>query len=192
MLNYIWGGMLLIGIAYSALTGALGGVTELALGACKSAVSLAITMVGVVALWSGLMRIAEESGLVAAIERKMEKPLGFLFPRIPKNHPAMKYIATNFIANILGLGWAATPAGLNAMRELSALNRGRETASNEMCLFLTINISSLQLISVNLLAYRAEYNSANPAEIIFPGIVVTCLTTLIGIIVCKIAEKTTA
>lgn len=189
MLNYIWGGMLLIGIAFAAGTGSLGGVTALAVDSSKNAVTLAITMAGVVGMWSGIMNVAEKAGLIALLSEKMRGPLRFLFPNIPKNHPANKYIATNFIANIFGLGWAATPAGLKAMEELQRLSRDKRTASNEMCLFMVINMSSLQLVSVNLIAYRQAAGSVNPAEIIGPGILVTALNTVIAILLCKVCEK---
>lgn len=188
MINYIWGFMILIGIGFAAATGGVGNVTAMAIGSAKDAVTLAITMLGVMAMWSGLMNIAEKSGMIAALTKKMEGILFLLFPRIPKNHPAKKHIATNFIANILGLGWAATPAGIKAMQELQKLNKDKGVASNEMCMFMVVNMSSLQLISVNLIAYRMEYNSANPSEIIGPGIAVTIATTLIGILVCKLVE----
>ena len=118
------------------------------------------------------------------------KPLiRFLFPDIPKDDIANEYIATNMMANILGLGWAATPSGLLAMKELNRLNGDKETASNEMCTFLVINISSLQLIPINVIAYRMQYGSANPTEIIAPAIVATLVSTFVAIIFCLIMRK---
>ena len=144
MLDYLWAGMILIGILYGICTGRISDVSNAALDSSKEAISLCITMMGVMAFWSGLMEIAARAGVIESMSRKMDPVLRFLFPDLPKNHPAEKHIATNMIANILGLGWAATPAGLKAMEELSNLEDDRRkrrtggpirkagTASNEM------------------------------------------------------------
>lgn len=203
MLNYIWAFMILIGVVYAAITGNMEAVTDAALGSAGEAVSLCITMAGVMALWMGLMRIAEKSGLIAGLASGIQPFLSFMFPRIPKKHESRKYIATNFIANILGLGWACTPAGLKAMEELAKLEeergnpaylkgeeRGRgRAASNEMCTFLILNTSSLQLIPVNMIVYRTQYGSANPAAVIAPAIIATLFSTVIAIIYCKIKDR---
>lgn len=124
-MNLLWGGMLLFGIVYGAITGRWQEVTEAALDSSKEAVSLCIVMAGVMAMWVGIMKIAENSGLIEQITGKIRPLLHFLFPGIPKGHPAQKPIATNIIANFLGLGWAATPAGLRAMEELAKLEEER-------------------------------------------------------------------
>lgn len=192
-MNYLWAGMMLVGIVYAAFHGTLSQVTEGALDAAKEAVSLCITMTGVMSFWVGLMKIAEKTGMIAGLSRKLKPILQFLFPGIPKGHIANEYIATNFIANVFGLGWAATPAGLKAMEALADLEKERgnsgDAASDEMCTFLILNISSLQLISVNLIAYRSQYGSANPAAIVGPGIVATVCSTLAAIIFCKIINR---
>lgn len=210
MLNYIWAFMILIGVVYGAFTGKMAEVTNAALDSAGDAVSLCITMIGVMALWVGLMEIAQKSGLIAKLTKGIQPFISFLFPRIPKGHPAREYIATNLIANVLGLGWACTPAGLKAMEELAKLEAergmpgyveaGGEThgteplagagkkgrvASNEMCTFLILNISSLQLIPVNMIAYRQQYGSVNPAGIIAPAIVATFISTLTAVVYCK-------
>lgn len=197
MLNYIWAFMILIGVVYGAFTGKMAEVTNAALDSAGDAVSLCITMIGVMALWVGLMEIAQKSGLIAKLTRGIQPFISFLFPRIPKGHPAREYIATNLIANVLGLGWACTPAGLKAMEELAKLEAERGTpgylhadgrgrvASNEMCTFLILNISSLQLIPVNMIAYRSQYGSVNPAGIIAPAIVATFISTLTAVVYCK-------
>lgn len=196
MLNYIWAFMILIGVVYGAFTGKMAEVTSAALDSAGDAVSLCITMIGVMALWVGLMEIAQKSGLIAKLTRGIQPFISFLFPRIPKGHPAREYIATNLIANVLGLGWACTPAGLKAMEELAKLEAERGTpgyasaderriASNEMCTFLILNISSLQLIPVNMIAYRQQYGSVNPAGIIAPAIVATFISTLTAVVYCK-------
>lgn len=196
MLNYLWGCMLLIGIIYAAITGNLPAITDAALSSAKEAVTLCITMIGVMSFWVGLMRIAENAGIISGATRKLKPFLRFLFPNLPPDHKANEYIATNMIANIFGLGWAATPAGLKAMEALSELEEERRhrsiplgTASNEMCNFLIINISSLQLIPVNIIAYRGQYGSVNPTAIVGPGIVATMISTTVAIFFCKIMNK---
>ena len=182
-------------------------VTNAALDSAGDAVSLCITMIGVMALWVGLMEIAQKSGLIAKMTRGIQPFIRFLFPGIPEGHLAREYIAANLIANVLGLGWACTPAGLKAMEELAKLEGERgnpayvasggsgievaggktgRIASNEMCTFLILNISSLQLIPVNMIAYRQQYGSVNPAGIIAPAIVATFISTLTAVIYCKL------
>ena len=154
MLNYLWAAMIAVGIIYGVLTGNMEAVTNGALDSSKEAISLCLNMCGIMALWMGLMEIAKTSGLIEVMTRKISPFVSFLFPRIPKEHPAREAISTNIIANVLGLGWAATPAGLKAMEELANLEKergnpeyqkgkvGERTASNEMCIFLIVNISS--------------------------------------------------
>jgi spore maturation protein A len=191
-MNYLWGIMLLIGVVYAAFTGNLAEVTDQALVSAKEAVTLCITMAGVMAFWVGIMEIAEKAGFMDAAARLLSPVLSFLFPRIPKDHPARKQIAANMVANILGLGWAATPAGISAMKKLQQLEEERnDTASNEMCVFLIINISSLQLIPVNIIAYRSQYGSVNPAYIVGSAMAATAVSTLVGVIFCKLADRIT-
>lgn len=194
MLNFLWGAMLLIGIVYGAATGRMNEVTDAALSSAKEAVSLCITMAGIVAMWVGIMEIAKSSGLVERLTRKMRPLLGFLFPDVPGEHRAMEFISANMIANFLGLGLAATPFGLKAMEELAKLEKQRKsvspgTASNAMCTFLILNISSLQLIPVNIIAYRSQYGSVNPTAIVGPGIVATAVSTVVAVIFCKVMER---
>lgn len=189
-MNYLWGGMVIIGILYGTVTGNLAAVTDAAINSSKDAVTLAITMLGVMSFWMGLMEIATESGIIAFISNKIEPIFRLLYPEIPTGSEAQKHITTNMIANFLGLGWAATPAGLKGMKELSKLQteKQRKTgiASNEMCTFLIINISSLQLIPINIIAYRSEYESLNPTGILGAGIAATTISTLVGILFCKV------
>lgn len=188
-MDYLWGGMLLTGIVYGALCGKMQEVTDALLGSAKEAVSLCVVMTGVMALWMGMMEIAREGGLMDVMERKIRPLVRFLFPDVPEGHPALEWISANFLANFLGLGWAATPAGLMAMKELQRLNREeRGRASAAMCMFLTVNMTSLQLVTMNILAYRMEYGSQNPAEIIGVGIAATMLTTLVGTLAAKALE----
>ena len=170
-MNYLWAGMLLIGILYGAFQGRMPEITNAALDSAKEAVSLCITLMGAMCFWVGLMKIGEKSGLLKSFAKKMEPLLHFLFPAVKNEPRAKEYIATNMIANVFGLGWAATPAGLKAMSELQKVNTGpKGIASTEMCTFLVINISSLQLIPINMIAYRSQYGSANPTLIVGPAI----------------------
>lgn len=192
-MNYLWGIMIITGVVYAAFNGTLPEVTEAALSSAKEAVTLSITMMGIMSFWVGIMRIAENAGIIEGATKKLMPVLHFLFPDIPKGHPANQYIATNMIANIFGLGWAATPAGLKAMEALSDLQKEREKinlhiASKEMCIFLIINISSLQLIPVNMIAYRQQYGSVDAAGIIAPAIIATCISTAAAIIFCKVVS----
>ena len=201
MLNYIWAGMLLIGILYALFTGNMEAVSNACLEYAESAVTLCITMAGAMALWVGLMEIAGQAGLIDKFTAKLQPFISFLFPDVPAGHPARGFIATNLVANILGLGWACTPAGLKAMEELAKLEEERGTpgydkgdgekkggraASDAMCGFLILNISSLQLIPVNMIVYRSKYGSLNPSGIILPAILATCCSTLDGIIYIKL------
>ncbi len=226
-MNYLWGFMILTGVVFAAFNGTLPEVTEAAISSAKEAVALCITMMGVMSFWVGMMRIAENAGVIEGATKKLKPFLSFLFPDIPKDHPANRYIATNMIANVFGLGWAATPAGLKAMEELAKLEEERRevnaapgempkggkprkkkyanrsdrymtgrwpaaskgTASNEMCTFLILNISSLQLISVNMIAYRSQYGSVNPAAVVGPGIAATMVSTAAAVVYCKVKDR---
>jgi spore maturation protein A len=192
MLNYLWAAMILIGIVYAAFTGNMEAVSDSALDCAKEAVSLCITMLGVMSLWTGLMQIAQDSGLIDKCTKKIQPVMHWLFPKVPGNHEAMQHMTTNVIANFLGLGWAATPAGIRAMKSLSQLEKERKTsiihceASDEMCTFLVLNISSIQLIPINIIAYRAQYGSVNPTAIVAPSILATAVSTAVGVAFCKI------
>lgn len=200
MLNYLWAGMIIIGILYGAFQGNMADITNAALDSSKEAVTLCITMMGVMSLWMGLMEIAAKAGIIQAVSKVMAPVIRFFFPHIPKGHRASEYITTNFIANILGLGWAATPAGLQAMEALGELENDRRNgrtpgivrkkgiASNEMCTFLILNISSLQLIPINIIAYRSQYGSVNPAGIVGAGLIATTISTLVACLFCRIKE----
>ncbi len=192
MLNYLWSIMILLGMAWGACNGNLDAVTQGLLDSAKEAVTLGITMLGIMSFWCGIMEVGNKAGLLEWLTGKMDPVLGFLFPRLEKDHPARRPIAVNMIANMLGLGWAATPAGLEAMKALKA-NRpaGSQThiATNEMCTFLILNISSLQLIPINMVAYRSQYGSANPMAVLGPALVATSLSTLAAVVFCKVVDR---
>ena len=189
MLNSLWAGMILIGIIFAAFTGRIREITDAALDSSKEAVTLCITMIGVMAFWMGLMEIASKAGMIEKGAKMLKPFVRFLFPEVPEGHKAGEHITTNIIANFLGLGWAATPAGLKAMEELGKLNHGSPVASNAMCNFLILNISSLQLIPVNVIAFRSQYGSVNPTAIVGAGIVATAISTGTAIIFCKIMDR---
>jgi spore maturation protein A len=189
MLNYLWGIMIVLGIVVGVLEGEIGAVSKATINSSKEAVALCITLLGIMAMWTGLMQVAKKCGLVDAFTRILRPLLKFLYPDIPEGHIANEYIASNMIANILGLGWAATPMGLMAMKELKKLNLDSPVASCDMCTLLIVNISSLQLIPVNVLAYRSQYGSVNPAEILGCGLVATLCSTCMGLAFSVIARK---
>lgn len=197
MLNLLWAAMILIGIIFATFTGHIPDITDAAIDSSKEAITLCITMMGIMSFWTGLMEIASKAGIIEALSHKLSPFMHFLFPKLPPDHPANEPITTNFIANILGLGWAATPAGLRAMTELAKLEEERRAgkipgpvrphgiASDEMCTFLILNISSLQLIPINVIAYRSQYGSVNPASITGAAILATAISTLAAICYCK-------
>lgn len=216
MLNYLWAGMTLTGILWGALHGQMTAVTDGAIQASKEAVTLCITMLCVMTLWTGVLEIGHRSGLVDQLAGRMGPILTFLFPRLDPDGEARKQISVNMIANILGLGWAATPAGLKAMEELKKVEEERRkggaarqkdtpgqedtagqraaarqagTASNEMCTFLIINISSLQLIPMNMIAYRSQYGSVNPTAIVGPALAATFISTVVAVIFCRVMDR---
>ena len=205
-MNALWAGMMLMAIIYGTFHGTIPAVTQAALDSAKEAVSLCITMLGILSFWMGLMQVGSASGLIGRMTRGIRPVLRWLFPRIPEDHPALEQIAVNCIANVLGLGWAATPAGLKAMKELKKLEESNKDniskksytagniarmseatyeASDMMCAFLVLNISSLQLIPINMIAYRSQYGSVNPTAVVLPAILATMISTLAGILFIK-------
>ena len=199
-MNALWAGMMLMAIIYGTFHGTIPAVTQAALDSAKEAVSLCITMLGILSFWMGLMQVGSASGLIGRMTRGIRPVLRWLFPRIPEDHPALEQIAVNCIANVLGLGWAATPAGLKAMEDLAQLEEKRrqtgylknvpkDTASNEMCTFLILNISSLQLIPVNMIAYRSQYGSASPAAVVGPAVLATLVSTFAAVIFCRVMDR---
>ena len=190
MLNILWVIMIAGGIFFAAFHGTMGQITESFISSSTEAVNLCIFMLGVIGVWNGMMEIAVKSGLMKKIAKTMYPFIHWLFPDIPPRHKANEYIAANMAANILGLGWAATPAGLKAMRELQKLEEGGGRASDMMCAFLVLNISLLQLVPINMIAYRSHYGSVNPAAVVLPAICATMISTMAGIVFIKIMEIT--
>jgi spore maturation protein A len=186
MLNYIWFGMMLIAVVVGIFTGNIDAVTEAAINMAKTAVEIAIGLIGIMALWLGTMKIAEESGLIRIIARALRPITIRLFPDIPEDHPAIGSIVLNMAANILGLGNAATPLGLKAMEELQELNPNKDTATNAMCTFLAINTSSVQFI---LPATVVALMGVVSNQIFITTILATGLSTVAAIIAVKSLEK---
>lgn len=188
-MNLIWGMMLLTGIIFSFFNGTAPSLTDAVIASGRDAVDLAVTMCGIVPLWCGMLKIAERSGLTQRISQFLSPVIGRLFPDIPKGHRALELISSNITANMLGLGWAATPSGIEAMRSLSEFNGKSPRASRAMCMFMVINMSSVQLITINILAYRSAYDSVSPSAVIVPGILATAVSTAAGILAVKAAER---
>ena len=190
MLNYIWLGLVLLAVLLGGFEGKLQEVTGAAFEACKTAVmTIALPLAGVMALWLGLMKIAEKSGLVNLLARALRPLLRWLFPDVPANHPAMGSMVMNMAANMLGLSNAATPLGLRAMQDLEKLNLRPGTATNAMCTFLAINTSSIQLIPATTVAILAAAGSKNPTVIIGTAFFATCCSTIAGILAVKTFER---
>ena len=186
MLNYLWGSMILAGILWGAANNSLDAVTQGLLDSAGEAVKLCITMAGVMSFWCGILEVGNRSGLIEWLADKMEPILTFLFPDLGKDHPARLPISVNMAANMLGLGMAATPAGLEAMK---LMQEGKQSkATNAMCTFLIINISSLQLVPVTMIAYRSQYGSSDPTAVLGPALIATGCSTLAAVIFCKLMD----
>ena len=186
MLNYIWFGMIFISVVVGTITGNIDAVTQAAIDMSKTAVDIAISLIGIMALWLGIMKIAEQSGLIKIIAKSLRPITLKLFPEVPPDHPAIGSIILNMAANILGLGNAATPLGLKAMEELQELNENKETATNAMCTFLAINTSSVQII---LPATVVALMGATANQIFITTILATGFSTMVAIISVKFFEK---
>ncbi len=181
--------MIFIGIVGSIFTNNLGELNKIILGEASTAIDFAISLAGAMALWMGIMNIAKDSGLIDKIGEKLNPIMRKLFPSVPKGHKALSYIVMNMSLNMLGAGNGATAFGLKAMEELQTLNRKKDTATNDMIMFLVINISSVQIIPFTMLKVRMDLGSQNPGEIIITTLFATLVSTIIAIISCKVLEK---
>lgn len=181
--------MIVISFIVSAINGNVSAVTAASINGAKEAVTTMINLLGIMCFWTGLSKIAEKSRLTALFETAMRPLTHLLFPKLPKNSPAMSAISMNMTANLLGMGNAATPLGLKAMEELSKLNKFRNTASDEMCTFAVINTASIQLIPSTIISLRQMYGSSNPGEIIAPVWICSVLALFAGVLSSKIFEK---
>ncbi|WP_058533253.1 nucleoside recognition domain-containing protein [Legionella saoudiensis] len=182
MLNIIWLGMILTSIVVGVIEGRIDEVVRAVTDSAKLGFEIALGLAGIMCLWLGIMSIATESGLIKILGKVLRPILRRLFPDVPTDHPAMGAIALNISANMLGLANAATPFGLQAMKELQTLNQHARVASNSMCTFLAINTSSVQLIPATAIAYLAANGSTNPTSVVFSSLVATLISTLVAII----------
>lgn len=187
-MNLIWALMILMGILVALLTGRLSIINEVILQDAQDAIIFAISLIGIMSVWLGLMNIAKKSGLIKSFANFMKPITGLLFPTVPPEHPAISAIIMNMVANMLGAGNSATALGLKAMEELQGLNKNKRIASDAMCMFLVINMSSIQLIPLTVLKIRADAGSSFPEEIIITSIIATTISTIVGVMVCKIFE----
>lgn len=189
MLNYIWCGMIVVSFVAAAFTGRMEALTEGIVEGAASAVETCIGLLGTMCLWTGVAKIAENSGLINVFAKILRPVTKIIFPRLKADSLAMRAIVMNMVANLLGMGNAATPLGLNAMSELNKLNGGKKSASNEMCMFVVINTASIQLIPSTVIALRQMYGSESPTEIVVPVWLCSICAVTVGVIAAKIFEK---
>lgn len=182
MMNLIWLVLILAGVTVAAFTGKASAVTDAAFAGGKLAIETIIGLAGLMALWMGIMKIAERSGLMEGLSVLLRPVVSFLFPTVPKEHPAIGAMLMNISANMLGLGSAATPFGLKAMQELQELNDEKETASEAMCTFLALNTASVTLVPGTIIALRATYGSVNPAEIVLATLVASVVAGVFAVV----------
>jgi spore maturation protein SpmA len=189
MLNWIWLALVVLAVAIGGWNNRLGEVTTGAFDGAKTAVTIALGLIGIMALWLGVMRLAERAGLVQKIARALHPVMRRLFPDVPTDHPAMGSMLMNMAANMLGLGNAATPLGLRAMRDLEQLNPRPGVASNAMCTFLAINTASVQLIPATAIALLASAGSTRPTAIVGTALLATLCAATVAITSAKLLEK---
>lgn len=182
MVNFVWLAMIVFGIIVAGANGNIEVVTKAAIDGANNAVKISISLIAIITFWLGIMKLAEEAGLVRALAWLVRPIMRFLFPSVPKDHPAMGAMVMNLSANILGLGNAATPMGLIAMRELQRLNNGRDTASDAMCTFLALNTSCITLIPTTIIGIRIFYGSSDPTDIVGPTIMATAFSMAVAVV----------
>jgi len=189
MLNYVWLALIVIAVIMGAITGNIEEVTKQAFNAAETAVSIAIKLIGIMALWLGIMKIGEEAGLVRLLARAVAPITRRLFPQVPSDHPAMGSMLLNIAANWLGLSNAATPFGLKAMEELQELNPKKDTATNAMVMFLGLNTASITLVPATIIGVRVSLGSSNPVEIIGTTIFASSCATIVAVIMAKLLQR---
>ncbi len=189
MLNYIWFGLMAIALVVAAFNGTAGAVTQGAIDSAKTAVEISLGLIGIMTLWLGIMRVAEKAGLIALLGRALRPVSRLLFPGIPSDHPAIGAMIMNVAANMLGLSNAATPFGIKAMEELQELNPKKDTASNAMVTFLTLNTAGIQLIPATIIGVLAAAGAKSPTAIISTTIVSTLCGALAAVTTAKILQR---
>ncbi|MGP7816111.1 nucleoside recognition domain-containing protein [Niallia sp. 01092] len=183
MVNIIWVLLTVIGIVFAMVNGTMDEVNKAVFSGAKEAVTICIGLISVLVFWLGMMKIAEQAGLLKKLTNLFRPFVVKLFPEVPKDHPAMGYILSNMMANLFGLGNAATPLGIKAMEELKKLNGGKNTASNSMITFLAVNTSSITLIPTTVIAIRMNYHAASPTDIVGPTLIATIFSAISGILI---------
>lgn len=189
MIGYLWGGMICIALVVAGVNGKINTVTPTLFDSAENAVAVAITLISIMTFWLGIMKIIEKSGLIEIIKSVLKPLAFFLFPRIPRHHPAMNAILMNMSANLLGMGNAATPFGIKAMEEMQKLNPVQEEATDEMCTFLAINTSSLTVLPTTIIALRIATGSVNPTEIVITTIIATFFSTIAALTADRFLRK---
>lgn len=189
MLNYIWFGLMAVAFVVAAFLGTAEAVTKGAMDSAKTAVEIAIGLVGIMTLWLGIMRVAEKAGLVALLGRLLRPVMRVLFPEVPPDHPASGTIVLSLAANMLGLNNAATPLGIKAMEELQELNPDKETATNPQVTLMALNTSGVQLIPATMIGVLAAAGSINPTAIIATSIGATFIGTVAAVIAAKVLQR---
>ena len=185
MLNYIWFGLMAIALIVAIFTGNAGALTKASVDSAKTAVEIALGLVGIMTLWLGIMRVAEEAGLVAMLSRVLRPVSRLLFPEVPPEHPAIGAMVLSVAANMLGLSNAATPLGIKAMEELQTLNEQKDTATNAMVTFMAMNTSGVQLIPATMIGVLAAAGSKNPTVIISASIIATAIGTVAALVAAR-------
>ncbi|MCC6475929.1 nucleoside recognition protein [bacterium] len=188
-MNLIWLALVVIGVLVGAATGTMAGITKAVIEAAKTAVELSIGLIGIMALWLGFMRLAEEAGLIQGLARLLKPVMKRLFPDVPPEHPAMGSMLSNMAANMIGLGNSATALGLKAMQDLQTLNKDPKTATNAMVTFLAINTASVTLIPATVIGLRVSAGSASPTSIILPTLIASLFSTIVSVMAAKFFEK---
>ena len=183
MISIVWTFLIVIGIVYSFLTGNIDTINQSILTSAGKALELILSLLPTIVLWTGIMKIAEDAGMLEKFANFLKPILSRLFPHIPKNNPSLGYIASNIAANMLGLGSAATPFGLKAMDELQKINPKKDTASTSMITFLVLNTAGVTIIPTTIIAIRLAYNSSNPSAIIAPAVISTSCSCLSAILI---------
>ncbi|MEH7236908.1 nucleoside recognition domain-containing protein [Bacillus sp. JJ1562] len=183
MVNIIWVAMTIIGIIFAIVNGTINEVNEAIFKGASEAVTICIGLISVLVFWLGLMRIAQEAGLLEKLSKLFRPLVSRLFPEVPVDHPAMGYMLSNMIANMFGLGNAATPMGIKAMEQLKELNGGKTSASRSMVTFLAINTASVTLVPTTVIAIRMTYDSTNPTEIVGPTLIVTIISAIGAVLI---------
>ncbi len=189
MLNYIWGVMIVISLVTSLFTGRIEQTAAAAAAGAASAIDGCISLLGIMCLWTGIAKIGERAGIISVFSKILRPVTRVIFPKLKDGSPALSAIVMNIVANLLGMGNAATPLGIKAIKELDKLNRGRSTASDEMCMFVVINTASIQLFPATLISLRQSFGSANPGEVIVPVWIVSVCALFVGICIAKIFER---